>query len=128
MSESRVRENRTHGSMRRREAPHASRQRRAALAASRRPYGAAVAPRCLVWIEGGGRGERLPGRREVRGWSAEALVVVGKRRAARRAAGGGAGHRGTRGYSRSPGAGTPARPSPATAPQVETATGPGGRI
>src|SRR3954452_16224998 len=41
MSESRVRENRTHGSMWRREAPHASRHRRAALAASRRPYRAA---------------------------------------------------------------------------------------
>jgi hypothetical protein len=40
MSESRVRENRTHGSMRRREATTASRAstRRAAEEASRRPY------------------------------------------------------------------------------------------
>jgi hypothetical protein len=40
MSESRVRENRTHGSMRRREATNASRARtrRAAAEASRRPY------------------------------------------------------------------------------------------
>ena len=38
MSESRVRENRTHGSMRRREATPISRQRRASGQASRRPY------------------------------------------------------------------------------------------
>jgi hypothetical protein len=40
MSESRVRENRMHGSMRRREATNASRAstRRAAAEASRRPY------------------------------------------------------------------------------------------
>jgi hypothetical protein len=44
MSESRVRENRMHGSMRRREATNASRAstRRAAAEASRRPYDAAV--------------------------------------------------------------------------------------
>jgi hypothetical protein len=44
MSESRVRENRTHGSMRRREATNASRAstRRTAAEASRRPYAAAV--------------------------------------------------------------------------------------
>jgi hypothetical protein len=44
MSESRVRENRMHGSMRRREATNASRARtrRAAAEASRRPYGPLV--------------------------------------------------------------------------------------
>ena len=44
MSESRVRENRTHGSMRRREATNPSRAstRRAAAETSRRPYDAAV--------------------------------------------------------------------------------------
>src|SRR6516165_2483544 len=47
MSESRVRENRMHGSMRRREAITASRASacRAVLVASRRPYIAAVSPR-----------------------------------------------------------------------------------
>ena len=42
MSESRVRENRTHGSMRRREVTPVSRQARATAEASRRPYGAAL--------------------------------------------------------------------------------------
>jgi hypothetical protein len=43
MSESRVRENRMHGSMRRREAPQRSRHCRASLAASRRPYATGLA-------------------------------------------------------------------------------------
>src|SRR6266542_6304356 len=42
MSESRVRENRSHGSMRRREATPASRPARAAPEASRRPYAGAL--------------------------------------------------------------------------------------
>ena len=48
MSESRVRENRTHGSMRRREATNVSRLARATEEPSRRPYEAALSARLLL--------------------------------------------------------------------------------
>jgi hypothetical protein len=59
MSESRVRENRMHGSMRRREATTASRAstRRAAAEASRRPYNVHLVK--LARMMGGGVGEAL---------------------------------------------------------------------
>src|SRR4051794_38854425 len=61
MSVSRVRENRSHGSMRRREATPASRPARAAPEASRRPYVAVVRRGATAPAKDDHRGDRSGG-------------------------------------------------------------------